>query len=161
MTTPYTATSARLGTDERDSIPEFEAATNKVIETLIDGIRDFDAAAEKASGELASQFAAMRDQRRTTTEDMIRIAADEDMRPVTLDDQGTPTGALHRTWIAVRDAVEGDSGLVDAAVTGEEHAKSELDEVLEGNLPDALAAITRRAFGEIDSNITQLGNMKS
>lgn len=161
MTTPYSTTEANLGNDEVDSLTEFQAVTNTVIETLIDGVRGFATAAEKAQGDLEEQLTSMGEQRRTTTEDIIRIAADEDMEPVTIDDEGTPTGVLHRSWISIRDAVQGDSGVVNAALTGERHAKEELEEALDKGLPESIATVTRRALGEIEANISNLEALTS
>lgn len=161
MTTPYSTTTANLSNDKLDSQHEFEAVANNVIETMIDGVRGFEAAADKADGALEQQLTSMGAQRRETVEDMIRIAADETMDPVTLDDQGTPSGVLHRSWISIRDAVEGDSGVAAAALTGEQHAKKELEEALDMGLPEPIATVARRALGEIEENISNLEPLTS
>ena len=161
MTTPYSTTTANLSNDEIDSDAEFQAVVNDVIETMIDGVRGFGAAAEKAEGDVKHQLTSMGDRRRKTTEDMIRIAADEDMDPITMDDEGTPAGVLHRSWISIRDAVQGDSGVAAAAVTGEQHAKKELEEALDKGLPQPIMKVAQRALGEIESNISNLEPLTS
>ena len=161
MTTPYSATAANVSNDQIDSLTEFQAVTNSVIETMIDGVRGFDAAAAKAEGNLQQQLTSMGSQRRKTAEDMIRIAADENMSPVTLDDQGTPTGVLHRSWITIREAVQGESGVVHAALNGEQHAKGELEGALDKSLPTPIATVAQRALGEIESNISDLETLIS
>lgn len=160
MTTPYSTAKANMTNDERDSFSEFEGAVNDVIETLINGVRGFAVAADKADGQLAQELVAMGAQRRSTTEDIIRIAADEDMSPVTLDDEGTAPGVLHRSWISIRDAVEGDSGVVAAALNGEQHAKDDLQDAIDGGLPEPITTVARRALGEIEANISKLEAMK-
>lgn len=161
MTTPYSTAKANMANDDRDSFAEFEGAVNDVIETLINGVRGFEAAADEAEGQLAQELVAMGAQRRATTEDIIRIAADEDMNPVTLDDEGTASGVLHRSWISIRDAVEGDSGVVAAALNGEQHAKDELEEAIDGGLPDPITTVAKRALDEIEANIAKFEAMKS
>ncbi len=158
MSTPYSATTTPDLTDEK---AEFELAVNDVIETMIDGVHGFEAAAERADGDLEQQLTSMGTQRRDTTEDLIRIAADEDMNPVMLDDQGTPSGVLHRSWISIRDAVQGDSGVAAAALNGEQHAKEEVEQALDAGLPEPIATVAQRALGEIEANISNLEPLTS
>ena len=153
MSTPYSATTTPDLTNEK---AELEMAVNDVIETMIDGVHGFEAAAEQADGDLEQQLTSMGTQRRDTTEDLIRIAADEDMNPVMLDDQGTPSGVLHRSWISIRDAVQGDSGVAAAALNGEQHAKKEVEQALDVGLPEPIATVAQRALGEIEANISNL-----
>jgi len=161
MTTPYSATAANVSNDAIDSLTDFQAVTNSVIETMIDGVRGFEAAAEKAEGNLQQQLTSMGSERRKTTEDVIRIASDENMDPITLDDQGTPSGVLHRSWISIRDAVQGDSGVAAAALNGERHAKKQFEEALDKGLPKPIATVARRALGEIEENISNLEPLTS
>lgn len=154
MTSPYNATTTPDLSNE-------EKTVNDLIETMINGVRGFEAAADKADGSLKPQLVSMGAQRRRTTEDLIRIAADEDMNPVTLDDEGTPSGTLHRAWISIRDAVQGNSGVADAALNGEQHAKKELEEVLDKDLPQPIATVAQRALGEIEANISNLEPLTS
>ncbi len=158
MTTPYGATTTP---DLSNKQTEFETAVNDVIETMIDGVRGFDAAADKADGDLGQQLASMGAQRREAADDMIRVASDENMDPITLDDQGTPSGVLHRSWISIRDAVQGDSGVAAAALNGEQHAKKQLEEALDKGLPKPIATVARRALGEIEENISNLEPLTS
>ena len=58
-------------------------------------------------------------------------AYDEDV-----DQSGTAAAALHRGWIALKDALTGDDAgsVLGAAVTGENHAVSEYEKALEKDL---------------------------
>lgn len=152
-------TAARSTADIRAVLTESETAVNTVIETLIDGVRGFAAAASKADSPMQQQFMAMGAQRRKTTGDIIRIAMDENMSPTTLDDDGTAAGTLHRSWLSVREVVHGDRGLAAAALTGEQHAKKKLDAILAAGLPPSVAKVTRRAIKEIDANIAKLASI--
>ena len=149
-------TAASSTADIRAALTESASAVNTVIETLIDGIQGFGAAAAKADSPMQQQFMAMGAQRRKTTGDIIRVATDENMSPTTLDDEGTAAGALHRSWLSVREVIQGDLGLAAAALTGEQHAKKKLQDTLTAGLPPSVAKVTRRALKEVDANITKL-----
>lgn len=154
-------TAARSTVDIRNALAGSNTAVNNVIETLIDGVHGFVAAASKADSPMQQQFMAMGAQRRKTTGDIIRIASDENMAPVTLDDDGTAAAALHRSWLSLRELVQGDAGLAAAALTGEQHAKEKLEEALDAGLPQSVAKVTRRALKEVDANIAKLESVSS
>ena len=149
-------TAASSTADIRTALAESDTTVDDVIETLIDGVRGFAAAAAKADSPMQQQFMAMGAQRRKTAGDIIRIAADENMSPVTLEDDGTAAGVLHRSWLSLREVIQGDLGLAAAALTGEQHAKKKLEETLAAGLPHSIAKVTRRAIKEVDANIAKL-----
>ena len=105
---------------------------------------------------MQQQFMAMGAQRRKTAGDIVRIATDENMSPTTLDDAGSAAGALHRSWLSIREAIQGDLGLAAAALSGEQHAKKKLEDTLAVGLPQSVAKVTRRAIKEVDANIAKL-----
>ena len=154
-------TAASSTADIRTALAESDTAVNDVIETLIDGVRGFSTAAARADSPMQQQFMAMGARRRKTAGDIIRIAADEQMSPLTLDDNGTTAGALHRSWLSVREAMQGDAGLAAAALTGEQHARKKLLERLDAGLPPSVAKATRRALKELDANIARLQSVSS
>lgn len=145
----------------RSALPESETAINTVIETLVDGVRGFGAAAAKADSPMQQQFMAMGARRRKTTGDIIRIAGDGEVSPIALDDDGTAAGTLHRSWLSIREAVQGDAGLAAAALTGEQHAKKKLEGSLSAGLPQSVAKVTRRALKEVEANIAKLESIAS
>ncbi|MDH3247873.1 MAG: PA2169 family four-helix-bundle protein [Acidimicrobiia bacterium] len=148
-------TAASSTADIRAALTESSAAVDAVIETLIDGIQGFGAAAAKADSPMQQQFMAMGAQRRRTTGDIIRIATDENMSPTTLD-EGTASGALHRSWLSVREVIQGDLGLAAVALAGENHARRKLEDARNEGLPPSIAKVTRRALKEVDANIAKL-----
>jgi uncharacterized protein (TIGR02284 family) len=154
-------TAASSTADIRSSLAESETTVNNVIETLIDGVRGFGAAAAKSDSPMQQQLMAMGAQRRKTAGDIIRIASDENMEPITLDDGGTAAGTLHRSWLSVREVIQGDVGVAAAALTGEQHAKRKLEETLEAGLPQSVVKITQRALKEVDANISKLESIAS
>ena len=102
-----------------------------LVETLDNGKKGFADAADKLEGdgkpELAQQF---------------RSYSGE-----TVDTGGTLPGAVHRGWMAVKDAIHGSSpeGVLDAAEQGEDHAVSEFKDALDKDLsPDVAAAVNRQ-----------------
>ena len=154
-------TAASSTADIRAALSGSATAVNTVIETLIDGVRGFGAAAAKADSPMQQQLMAMGAQRRKTTGDIIRVAGDSKMSPITLDDDGTAAGALHRSWLSIREVVQGDVGLAAAALTGEHHAKKRLEATLSAGLPQSIAKVTRRALKEVDANIAKLVSISS
>jgi uncharacterized protein (TIGR02284 family) len=161
MTTPYSAARGNKANDDRDSLHEFSTAINALLESLIDGVRGFDAASDKTEGDVSARMAEMGQTRRAHAEEIIRIAGDADMDPVTLDDEGTVAGMLHRAWIGVRDAVQDDDGVLAAAINGEQHAREEINEVVDGGLPSEVMGIIDRVLTSIEENLAELGQMKA
>lgn len=161
MTTPYSAARGNQANDERDSIQEFAAATNSLIETLIDGVRGFEAATDQVDGEPSSRLAEMARARREQTERIITIAADSDMNPVTLEDDGTVGATLHRAWMGVRDAVQGDDGVIASAINGEQHARDEINRLADDGLPSEITNVTSDILASIEENLAELGKLKA
>jgi uncharacterized protein (TIGR02284 family) len=154
-------TAASSTADIRAALDESATAINTVIETLVDGVRGFGAAAARADSPMQQQFMAMGARRRKTTGDIIRITGDGQMSPISLDDDGTAAGTLHRSWLSIREAVQGDAGLAAAALTGERHARKKLEHSLNAGLPQPVAKVTRRALKEVDANIAKLESISS
>lgn len=152
-------TAASSTADIRAALTESTTEVDAVIETLVDGVRGFRAAAAKADSPMQQQFMAMGAQRRKTAGDIIRVAMDENMSPRTLDEDGTAAGALHRSWLNLREVLQGDRGLAAAALAGEHHAKKKLEDSLTASLPPSIATVTRRALKEVDANIAKLETM--
>ena len=161
MTTPYSAARGNEANDERDSIHEFAAATNALIETLIDGVRGFETAGDQVDGDTSARLAEMARIRREQTERIITIAADSDMDPVTLDDDGTVGATLHRAWMGLRDAVQGDDGVIASAINGEQHARDEINRLADDGLPSEITNVTSDILASIDENLAELGKLKA
>jgi uncharacterized protein (TIGR02284 family) len=68
-----------------------------------------------------------------------------------LDEDGSAAAALHRGWMALKDALAGSSahGVLDAAEQGEDHAVSEYRGALDSDLSMELAVVVRRQLGDI------------
>lgn len=129
-----------------------ETTVKDLIQTLEDGRKGFadasDRLAEDGNAQLAGRFREFSDQR-------LRFAAElrETSRRagVTTDDDGSLAGALHRGWIKLKDALTGDDpdAVVNAAVTGEDHAVSEFEKALDGELPAELDMVVKQQLTQI------------
>lgn len=125
--------------------------TKDLMQTLKDGEDGFARAAERvgdSSADLSStlrQFSQQRSQFYAELDQLAQTYGDD------VDDAGSVAGALHRGWISLKDAVTGDSPkpVLDAAVTGEDHAVSEYEKALEEDLSGGLRAVVERQLGSI------------
>lgn len=110
---------------------------NDLIETLEDGRKGFQEAAERlddSRADIANRLRQFADQRQQFSAQLRRLAGD---RGIQIDEGGSLAGAVHRGWIAVKNAMAGDAhAVLSAAETGEDHAVSEFESALdEENLP--------------------------
>ncbi len=128
------------------------AVLEDLIETLEDGYKGFGAAAEKlqANGhpDLARTMNEYSAQRRRFS-DELRSAARSIGHDI--EENGSATGALHRGWIAVKDALTGDDAhaILAAAETGEDHAVSEYEDALDQSLPPEVRDVVAKQAVEV------------
>lgn len=114
-----------MSTDER--------VTKDLIETLEDGQKGFAAAADRLTdskrADLAGTFRQWSDERGRFAEELRGMAAayGDD-----IDESGSVAAAVHRGWMAVKDAISGSDpdGVLDAAEQGEDHAVAEFERAL-------------------------------
>src|SRR5690242_11635582 len=112
-------------------------AAKELVETLKDGERGFADAAEKLRDgehpEWATTLQRFSDQRAGFWREIVDMGHDygDDV-----DESGSVAAAVHRGWIALKDAVSGDDpeAVLKAALTGEDHAVSEFEDALEKDL---------------------------
>jgi uncharacterized protein (TIGR02284 family) len=112
-------------------------AAKELVETLKDGERGFAAAAEKLRDgehpEWATTLQRLSEQRAGFWREIVDLghAYGDDV-----DESGTVAAAVHRGWIALKDAVTGDDpeAVLKAAETGEDHAVSEYEDALKMDL---------------------------
>ena len=112
-------------------------AAKELVETLKDGERGYAAAAEKLRDgehpEWATTLQRFSEQRAGFWREIVDMghAYGDDV-----DESGTVAAAVHRGWIALKDAVTGDDAeaVLKAALTGEDHAVSEYEDALKMDL---------------------------
>ena len=126
------------------------AVLEDLIATLEDGYKGFADAAEKLAADghadLAQELTAYSGERRQFA-DELRMAAQNLGHEIKED--GSGAAALHRGWMAIKDALTGDDAhaVLAAAESGEDHAVSEYEEALASDLPaDVREAVARQAM---------------
>ncbi|MBM6401558.1 ferritin-like domain-containing protein [Phycicoccus sonneratiae] len=128
-----------------------EKVAKELVETLRDGRDGFASAAERLRDdrpEVAATMQRLSEQRAGFARDIVAMGHDygDDV-----DEGGTAAAALHRGWIALKDAVTGDdpSGVLGAAATGEDHAVSEYEKALEADLSDGFRSVVRQQHAAV------------
>ena len=68
-----------------------------------------------------------------------------------MDESGSALAAVHRGWLSLKDSLTGDkpSGVLDAAVQGEDHTVSEYEKALKEDLSEGFRAVVQRQHAEI------------
>jgi len=129
-----------------------EKTAKDLVETLKDGQKGFAASAEKlADSEVPRWAETMRrleQQRVQFAQEIVAMGHDygDDV-----DEGGSALAAAHRGWLSLKDALAGDkpSGVLDAAVQGEDHTVSEYEKALKEDLSDGFRTLVQRQHGEI------------
>ena len=133
----------------------------ELVETLKDGERGFASAAEKLQDGDRSAWATalqrLSEQRADFHREIVALGHDygEDV-----DESGTVAAAVHRGWISLKDALTGDdpSGVLKAALTGEDHAVSEYEKALQQDLSAGFREVVSRQHTAI---LTARGELKA
>lgn len=129
-----------------------EKTTSNLIETLRNGEEGFRAAGEKlangSSAELSREFISFSQQRAQFSAELAAVANSYGDH---VEERSTIPGAMHRGWIAVKDALTGDSpeAVLKAALTGEDHAVSEYEDAMKTDLSEGLRTIVSRQLAAI------------
>lgn len=131
-----------------------EKVTKDLIETLEDGREGFTKGAEKLTdigrSDVAGTFRELASQRATFAKELRDLAQQYGDN---IEEDGSMLGALHRGWMSIKDAVNGDDpdGVLDAAEQGEDHAKSEYKDALDSDISAHLRAVVERQQTEINA----------
>lgn len=131
-----------------------EKVTADLIETLKDGQNGFDHASKRLADsgrpDLVSRFEAFAAERRLMAGELETMAASygDD-----IDEDGSVVASMHRGWMSVKDAVTGadPTGVLKAAVTGEEHAVEEFTDALDQDISSNLRTVVQRQLDTIRS----------
>jgi uncharacterized protein (TIGR02284 family) len=136
-----------------------EKVTTNLIETLEDGRKGFAEAADKLAEsdrpDLISKFRELSEQRSTFSAELESMAAayGDD-----IDESGSIAAAVHRGWMSLKDALAGSGpdGVVDAAISGEEHAVSTFEKALEEDISEDLRTVVSRQYEAIKIAINEI-----
>ena len=127
-------------------------AAKELVETLKDGERGFADAADKLRDgehpEWATVLQRLSEQRAGFWREIVEMGHEygDDV-----DESGSVAAAVHRGWIAVKDALTGDDpeAVLKAAVTGEDHAVSEYEDALEKDLSAGFRDVVTRQHAAV------------
>lgn len=129
-----------------------EKTAKELVETLKDGQKGYAASAEKLTDsdrpEWATTMRRLEQQRVQFVQDIVALGHEygDDV-----DKGGSALAAVHRGWLSLKDALTGDkpSGVLDAAVQGEDHTVSEYEKALKEDLSEGFRTVVQRQHGEI------------
>ena len=127
-------------------------AAKELVETLRDGERGYADAADKVKdgdrAEWATTLQRFSEQRADFRREIVELGHEyqDDV-----DESGTAAAALHRGWIALKDALTGDDpeGVLAAIVTGEDHAVSEYEDALGKDLSAGFREVVVRQHAAV------------
>lgn len=144
--------------DIRTSDSTDAKVTQDLIETLVDGQNGFSVAADHLAdddAQVAGRLRGFAGTRKVMADDLRAIAARYGDK---VDSAGSAVAGLHRGWIALKDALTGTDvdAVVNAAVTGEEHAVSEFEKALEKDISTDLRTKVREQLASIRATKQQL-----
>jgi uncharacterized protein (TIGR02284 family) len=141
-----------------------ESVATDLIRTLENGKEGFETAAEKLDDsdrpDVATKFREFAKERAAMSDELKLIAGaygdDIEQRP-------TLPGALHRGWIAVKDALTGDDAdaVIGAAETGEDHAVEQFRDALEADISPEFRPVVERQLASVQAAHDYVSNLKS
>lgn len=127
-------------------------AAKDLVTTLKDGQKGYGEAAEKLTdsnrpewAQTMTRFAQQRGQFAQEIVDLGHAYGDD------VDESGSVAAAAHRGWLSLKDAVTGDepSGVLDAAVQGEDHSVQAYEDALKEDLSDGFRTVVQRQHAEV------------
>jgi uncharacterized protein (TIGR02284 family) len=129
------------------------SVVENLLETVNNGRRGFAEAAEKldedGNEQLASEMRQLSQQRLRLSNELKALAAAEGVQIDNGD--GSVAGTLHRSFMALRDALTGDDpyAVLAAAEQGEDHAVAEYERALDDDIPGSVKSVVQRQFDEV------------
>ena len=131
-----------------------ESIATDLIQTLENGKAGFNQAADRLDDsdrpEVAFKFREFAQQRAAMSDELKAIAGTygDDV-----DQRSTLPGALHRGWIAVKDALTGDNAeaVIGAAETGEDHAVKQYREALDADISPEFRPLVARQLASVQA----------
>jgi len=141
-----------------------ETTIKELIKTLEDGRDGFAKAADRlesnSAADVGRRFHEFSAQRDAMAAELRRCAQ---LEGYAVPQGGTVAGAVHRGWIAVKDALTGDdaSAIIAAAEQGEDHAKSKFRDALsEDALTPAVRTVVQRQAEQVKAAHDYVSSLK-
>jgi uncharacterized protein (TIGR02284 family) len=106
--------------------------TKKLMETLEDGRLGYEKAAERLADEHADLASSLSSAAKARAEMYAELQRKASTYGDDLEESGSVVATLHRGWLALKDALTGDSAeaVLKAAITGENHSIEQYEEAL-------------------------------
>ena len=140
------------------------SVTHDLIQTLQDGRDGYAAGADKLTddgeAELATTFRALGARRGEMSDELQKIAAGYGDQ---IESSGSVAAKVHRGWMTLKDAVTGSDpdGVLDVAEQGENHAMSEFEKALDGDISPEFKAVVEHQLTEIRSAHGQVAALRA
>lgn len=133
----------------------------EILEKNRDAEKGYNKAAENAdSRNLQAYFRKKATERRQFNEDLKReLVASYDE----IDDDGTFTGTMHRTWMDIKSFFSGndDESMLEEAIRGDKAAVEEYEDVLEEEtLPPSVATLIRDQKMKIRTDLNKIKSLE-
>ena len=131
-----------------------EHICNSLIHTLEDGKNGFEAAATKLADDgrpdVAAQFTLFAAERGQMAAELKGIATNYGDAPA---ETGTATGALHRGWMGLKDALTGKSAdaVIASAERGEDHAMEQYRDAVKADISPEFKVIVMRQMTKVET----------
>jgi uncharacterized protein (TIGR02284 family) len=135
-----------------------------LLETVQNGRKGFADAAEKLEEDgnepLASEMRQMSQQRLRMSNELKALAAKEGAAIHNGD--GSVAGTLHRSWMALRDALSGGEpyAVLAAVEQGEDHAVAEYERALSSQVPSSVKSVLQRQFDEVTQSHDRVRDLR-
>lgn len=137
----------------------------QLVETAENGERGYAEGAEKlhkdGHADLAGIFERFSNQRATLAKELRTL--DPNIGAAETDSKGSLPGALHRGWLALKDAFDGASpeGVLDAAEQGEDHAVGVFRDALDGDLAEPARSVVARHLTAIQQAHDEIKRLRN
>lgn len=153
-TTPHSGTIDSTNTadttkDHADTMKDHADTLNDLLELNRDSVEGFTKAGELAESpalkKICASAAAERREQVRELEPLVRASGENPEK------DGTARGTLHRTWLAVREALSpnGDEALINEAERGEDEIKDAYMDALKEDLPQSLRLVVERQSKQV------------
>lgn len=149
--------------DESAVATEFDAQSTleDLATTAEDGARGYEQAAEHMDdSSIARLFRALGEERGRMAQNLRAEIATR--YQTTVAETGSVAAAVHRGWIAIKDALTGDDpeAVVNAAESAEEYAVEQFDEALTKPFPSDVLATLRDQRDKVLAALNQIRTLK-
>jgi uncharacterized protein (TIGR02284 family) len=132
---------------------------NELIQTCEDGAEGFKkAAADVQESSLKSLFAGYSTQRSRFAAELRTVVETHGGKPA---DSGHASGALHRGWMSIKEAVgDKDKAIIDECEAGEDAAIKAYKEAFAKNLPGVAGELISRQFADVQESHNRVRALK-